>query len=457
MKNTFSSPLNLAFFRRTFIPSLAVFLMFGALIPAVLAEDKNAQTLEEILEENTTGESDEDAKPVDPEEKERIEDEISDINEQIEEKQKELEDLQKEIESYDNAIKVKQQEEASLNNQISILDDQIAQRELDIKRSNEQIDVYTLEIRDLEGEITIKEEEIAGEKEELGAMLRRLDKFGRKTNLELVVGNDSFSDFYAQQQYVTNLGDDTREQLQRIAALKASLEEEKRKTEDKKKSVEAEKKRVEDQRLALENTQEVKEYYLEETKNSEEKFKDLVDKFRAEHLESERVISGLQQEAQKRLAELEGTEDEITFSSSNFIWPVYPAKGISCGWHCPGYPYEKLIGPHNALDIPTAQGTAVKAAADGVVSIAKRGVGSGYSYILIVHPDGFSTVYGHLSEISVSPDQVVHQGEVIGLSGGRPGFPGAGLSTGPHLHFGIRVNGIPVDPAQYMDMNIVPE
>lgn len=451
MKKIFS-PVNFSLFRRVFFASLAVFLMFGAVIPAVLAENKNANALEEILDESIKDET-----AADPEEQERIEDEISDINEQIEQKQKELDGLQKEIESYDNAIKVKQQEQVSLNNQISILDDQIAQRELDIKRSNEQIDVYSLEIRDLQGEITTKEEEITGEKQELGAMLRKLDKFGRKTNLELVVGNDSFSDFYAQQQYVTNLGDDTRAQLQRIAALKASLEEQKKKTEDKKKSVENEKKRIEDQQLALENTQEVKEYYLEETKNSEEKFKDLVDKFRAEHLESEKIISGLQQEAQKRLAELEGTEDEISFSSSNFIWPVYPSKGISCGWHCPGYPYEKLIGPHNALDIPTPQGTAVKAAADGVVSIAKRGIGSGYSYVLIVHPDTFSTVYGHLSEISVSPDQVVHQGDVIGLSGGRPGFPGAGLSTGPHLHWGVRVGGIPVDPAQYMDMSVVPE
>ena len=139
-----------------------------------------------------------------------------------------------------------------------------------------------------------------------------------------------------------------------------------------------------------------------------------------------------------------------------FTWPVAPDRGISAYFRDPSYRAHFGVG-HNAIDIRAAQGTPVRAVAEGVVYKAKDN-GFGYSYVTLVHHDGLMTNYGHISEIAVEEGQVVYGGEVIGLSGGMPGTKGAGyMTTGPHLHLEFIVNGGFTDALRYLPLEVLDE
>jgi murein DD-endopeptidase MepM/ murein hydrolase activator NlpD len=128
-----------------------------------------------------------------------------------------------------------------------------------------------------------------------------------------------------------------------------------------------------------------------------------------------------------------------------FAWPVYGP--ISAGFL--DARYRKVFGvPHHGMDIATPQGTAVRSVADGVVFLVKNGGAKGYTYVLVGHQDGYATLYGHLSSVSVATGEDIVRGQVIGFSGGMRGTPGAGLmTTGPHLHLEVILNGVNLNPA----------
>lgn len=126
-------------------------------------------------------------------------------------------------------------------------------------------------------------------------------------------------------------------------------------------------------------------------------------------------------------------EDLPGGGSSGFLWPA-PARAIS-GW----YFHDPANPRHIGLDIAAALYDPIFATADGVVSFA--GAHGGYGNLVVIdHADGWQSWYGHLSSISVVVGQQVRQGEIIGAAGST------GYSTGPHLHFELRHNGVPMDP-----------
>lgn len=123
---------------------------------------------------------------------------------------------------------------------------------------------------------------------------------------------------------------------------------------------------------------------------------------------------------------------------------IWPTRGwITSGFGSRTSPFTGEPAVHEGLDIATATGTWVKSSADGIVTFA--GVKGGYGKVITVdHGYGLATRYAHLSEVHVSPGQRVRRGDRVGNVGNT------GRSTGPHLHYEVRVNNLPINPLRYI-------
>ncbi|MGP6192078.1 MAG: murein hydrolase activator EnvC family protein [Vulcanimicrobiaceae bacterium] len=164
---------------------------------------------------------------------------------------------------------------------------------------------------------------------------------------------------------------------------------------------------------------------LDDLSESEERALEAAIAERQRELEAERTAAG-------------GSPAAPAHGSGQFIWPIHGPITSPFGYRT--NPFGGAPDFHPGLDIAADMGTPILAADSGRVIIA--GWVSGYgNYISIDHGGGISTGYGHCSRIDVSIGQDVQRGQVIGAVGST------GHSTGPHVHFEVRVNGRPVDPA----------
>lgn len=378
--------------------------------------------------------------------------ELSDLDKQMQDKKKEIEALKNKSDAYKKQIEEAERKATSLETELAILSNKTEKIKLDIEAAEKKIEEIDLEIKNLELQIADNEAAIAKDKDQISEFLRLIYRNDQKSYLAVLIANKSFSEFYDQAKYAEELQSDLQGVLNQVQELKAELEARKREREDKKTEVEKSKEELASMQGSLEDQMASKEVLLSETFASERQFQNwlLQSKYEEDQLSSE--ITNIDRNIRQKLE-----ESDKSFSSDNgsagslaLSWPVDHARGISATFHDPDYPF-RYIFEHPAIDLRAYQGTPVGAAAPGYVAKVKNGGLKGYSYIMLIHANGISTVYGHISKIMVQEDTYVLRGQTIGLSGGMPGTPGAGpLTTGPHLHFEVRLDGIPVNPLNYL-------
>ena len=139
------------------------------------------------------------------------------------------------------------------------------------------------------------------------------------------------------------------------------------------------------------------------------------------------------------------TADWIRANAAPNLWPVQGQVTGSFGERI--YPFNGEGAFHSGVDIGTSYGSPIIAPADGIVTLTDTLGGYGKA-IMIDHGNGITTRYGHLSGFAVTAGQHVHRGDVIGYVGE------SGRSTGPHLHYEVRINDTPVNPYKYLRITI---
>ncbi|MDO8592798.1 MAG: peptidoglycan DD-metalloendopeptidase family protein [bacterium] len=372
--------------------------------------------------------------------------EVKDLNQQIQDKKDRIKKMRDQQEIYSQAIKQKQAQKASLANQLAILENRLAQAALDIDGAQTEIDRNNLETEKINVEISDKDAQILRQKEHIALVVRLVQKQDDKSSLEILALNGTLNDFVSQVQYLADINKEIGRSLDSLKQYKADLENQHKNLSDKMKELIGLKADLEGKKNNLAGEQQTKINILDQTKSSEREYQRLLKLAKQEQLQAESDITNLEKIVRAKLQKASGRQ--LVFNDAGFIWPV-TKNTITAYFHDPDYPF-RYIFEHPADDIRAPQGSTVRAAASGYVAIAKD-AGLGYSYIMVIHGNGLATVYGHVSKIFVSPDEYVVQGQTIALSGGMPGTRGAGrLTTGAHLHFEVRLNGVPVNPLEYL-------
>lgn len=376
--------------------------------------------------------------------------EIDQLNQEIASKKEKVKQLEASIDAYKKKIEQTKLQSVSLSNQMTILDNHITQVELDISATKEKLDTLKLEIQAFELSIADKQMSITRQKKIIAEFIRTLHEEGDTTMIEVLASYDSFSDFYDRVAYARSIQEDVGKSARGLRIAKDELEEKKRGTQERQKAYEALSAELENKKKDLDGQSYAKQLLLTETKSSETTYQTLLSSLKSQYQQVENEITSIEQRIRAKLeSQNKLTPTDIEFNGQ-LSWPT-ASRYVTAYFRDPTYPYRNVF-EHNAIDIRAGHGTAIKAAASGYIAQARFcQLASCYAYVMIVHSGGISTVYGHLSQIAVNTDQFVTRGDIIGYSGGTPGTVGAGpFVTGPHLHFEVRKNGIPVNPLSYL-------
>ncbi len=373
--------------------------------------------------------------------------EIDQLNASITDKKKQLQALQAQQDAYQKALAEKQAQHASLQNQIAIVNNNLSSAQLKLDQSKIDIETTNLEIQKVGLEIDQNNQAITQNKSQLASAIRLLSQEGDRSQLEILLMNNYLTEYMNQVQYLQDINTKITQGLTNLKQAKLGLDQSKASLEANKEKLASLRQDLQQSQVQLASEKDSKSFLLDETRSSEAQYQKLLAQAKQQQDAANSDIVNMEKVLRQKLSATQGN-GQPALSYNGFIWPI-ASRRITAYFHDPSYPF-RYIFEHPAIDIATPQGTPLKAAASGYVGTAHNG-GMNYSYIMIVHGSGLATVYGHVSKIYVQANEYVAQGQIIGLSGATPGTPGAGpFTTGPHLHLEVRLNGIPVNPLDYL-------
>jgi len=372
---------------------------------------------------------------------------IIDLSDKINNKKDTLKSIETKLGEYKNKIDNARNQAVTLKNQIELINNQIVRTELEIEEAEVNISKLELEILRLNNEILDTEKKINLQKELSTYYFKELQRVGDKSPFEIILLNKSFSKFFKQIKFFEDIQSKLNRSIEDLRNLRNEKESQQKDLENFKNDIVKTKNNLEDDKERLDAQKVAKTFLIGQSYASESKFQALLADTQRQQEELDSEINRLESDVRKKLQE----NDLFLYNGDVVLtWPVPKAK-ITAYFNDPDYPY-RYVFEHSGLDIRATQGTSLVAPAPGyVLKIRNQDSWMTYNYIVLVHAGGISTIYLHLSDVYVKADTYVSRGQLIGKTGGTPRTRGAGpFTTGPHLHFEVRQNGIPVNPLNYL-------
>lgn len=350
----------------------------------------------------------------------------------VEENRKKLE---KEIAAYQAQLKNISQEASTLQSSIKSLDVSTNKITSEVKLTETNINKTSYNIEDTNLEILDKERRISRDKQTIRDALKRLDEAGARSIWEILLSNQDLSDFWMEIDTIIQVQAKIGEQVRSVQTIKANLEIAKKELETQKAELEEYTRELADRKKVLDSTKKEKSTLLSVTKNKESEYQKLL-------REKEAQKKAFDEEIQRIEESIKFIIDPKSFPSAKkgiLSWPLDIIRitqnfgGTQFAKNNPGI-YGRPYHPGVDFGVPT--GSKVKSLSSGVVkgfdnTDAYKGCYAWGKWILVEHDNGLSSLYAHLSVISVKVGQRVSTGQVIGYSGNT------GVSTGPHLHLGL--------------------
>jgi len=334
----------------------------------------------------------------------------------------------KEIQKDINATKDKQKattaQRQALDAEITRVSEQIHKLEGKISENQAKLDETTKELE----EAKIKSQE---QNDSYITRVKYMVENGSSTYLEMLLTSESITDFLNRieivkliAEYDKNLLDTLKATEEKIQTLADELEATQKALESDKGSLDSQKSVLNKKIAQNESYQKQLEPDLAADQSAYEK--------------AQRQEAAAWSSAQGRVSK------NTKFVGGKFGWPSDSTTYITSYYGRRKHPILGTVRGHGGLDIGAAYGTNVLAANDGTVIVAGYNAGGYGNYVIIDHGGGYTSLYGHNSSLCVSSGQKVKRGQVIAKCGST------GLSSGPHIHFEIRINGSTVDPLPYV-------
>lgn len=321
---------------------------------------------------------------------------------------------------------------------IQELDDQIRQSESEIESLNGEVENLETQIEELTTKIEQVEKKYNDNEALLEERLVTMYEVGETKYLDILFNSAGIMDFLSNYYIIQQMIESDTILLDEIEQEKEEIEKSKNSLEEQKASIKLKKAKKEQLAVITQNNKTLKEQAVANLSEEEIQLQQKIEEYKSEESKIEALI---------KLAtnEYEYTGD---YTGGVMAWPIAKSGTyITSAYGVREHPIQGVIKQHTGIDIGNAGfGAPVIAAADGVVTMA--GYYGGYGNCVIInHGNGISTLYGHGQKILTEVGKEVKKGDLILEVGST------GNSTGPHLHFEVRINGSCVDPMPYLQGN----